>query len=106
MVTMSTMKNPEIKSAMKSTVLTSLRSVLDSLGAIPYGDDFHLAIPVDVEGQKFVKLDLTAANWYDTKTTKAFDPQTLREEYLAEQEIKAKAAEEKRLAREAKKASK
>ena len=103
---MSTMKNPEIKSVMKSSVLESLRSVLDSLGAIPYGDDFHLAIPVDVEGQKFVKLDLTAANWYDTKTTKAFDPYTLHEEYLAEQEIKARAAEEKRLAREAKKASK
>ena len=103
---MSTMKNPEIKSAMKSSVLASLRKTLDNLGAIPYGDDFHLAIPVDVEGIKYVKLDLTSANWYDTKTSKAFDPVTLREEFLVEQEIKAKAAEEKRLAREAKKASK
>ena len=100
------MKNPEIKSVMKSSVLASLRETLDKLGAIPYGDDFHLAIPVDVEGIKYVKLDLTSANWYDTKTSKAFDPVTLREEFLLEQEIKAKAAEEKRLAREAKKASK
>lgn len=100
------MKNPEIKSTMKSSVLESLRPVLDSLGAVLYGDDFHIAIPVNVEGVKYVKLDLTAANWYDTKTSKAFDPAVLREEFLTEQAIKAKAAEEKRLAREAKKASK
>ena len=103
---MATLKNPEIKSAMKATVLESLRSVLSDLGAVPYGDDYHLAIPVDVEGIKYVKLDLTSANWYDTKTSVAFNPQTLHDAYLEEQAIKAKEAEQKRLEREARKASK
>jgi len=88
-----TMKNTEIKTFVKNSVRTSLDGILSELGAVPYGDDFHLAIPVTVDGiTVFVKVDLTCANWYDTKTSKAFDPSALHEVYLEERRI----AEEKK----------
>ena len=48
------------------------------------------AIPVEVEGEEiFVKIDLTAKQWYDTERTKAYDPFTEQAEWestLAERE--------------------
>ena len=52
----------------------------------------------------WVKVDLTAANYADTKVSKAFDPFVKRAEYDEEMAIKAKEAEAKAKAREEKKA--
>ena len=90
---MSTMKNPEIKMSAKTFVLGQLGNVLGELGAVPFGDDFHVAIPVTVDGiYLYVKVELTTANWYDTKTSKAFNPSVLHEQYLEERRL----AEEKK----------
>lgn len=98
-----TMKNPEIKAFVKNSVLTSLNGVLSDLGAVPFGDEFHIAIPVQVDGiTVYVKVELTAANWYDTKTSKAFDPSALHEAYLEERRL----ADEKKAEKARKKAEK
>ena len=91
-----TMKNNEVKTFVKNSVRTSLDSVLSELGAVPYGDDFHMAVPVQVDGiTVFVKVEMTCANWYDTKTSKAFDPQALHEAYLEERRLAEEKKEEK-----------
>jgi len=91
-----TMKNPEIKAFVKNTVLTSLNDTLSELGAVPFGDEFHIAIPVQVDGiTVYVKVELTAANWYDTKTSKAFDPSALHAQYLEERRLAEEAKAEK-----------
>jgi len=105
---MATMKKSEILATAKRTVLNGiLGDTLNDLGAERYGSDYNLAIPVTVDGiEVWVKVDLTAANYADTKVSKAFDPFVKREEYDAEQAVKAKEAEAKAKAREEKKARK
>lgn len=47
------------------------------------------AIPVEIEGEtRYLKVECTVGNNKDTKTTKAFDPVELREEWLEEKEYK------------------
>lgn len=91
-----TMKNNEVKAFVKNSVRTSLDGILSELGAVPFGDDFHVAIPVQVDGiTVYVKVEMTCANWYDTKTSKAFDPSALHEAYLEERRIAEAKKEEK-----------
>lgn len=102
---MATMKKSEILESAKNTVLNSLIDTLEGLGAERYGSPFQLAIPTTVDGREvWVKVDLTAANYADTKVSKAFDPFVKRAEYDEEMAIKAKEAEAKAKAREEKKA--
>lgn len=104
---MATMKKSEILESAKNNVLSGILDTLDSLGAERYGSKFNLAIPTTVDGvEVWVKVDLTAANYADTKVSKAFDPFVKREEYDAEMAIKAKEKAEKDRIREEKKAKK
>ena len=101
------MKKSEILESAKNTVLNNLVSVLNDMGAERYGSPFQMAIPTTVDGiEVWVKVDLTAANYADTKVSKAFYPFVKRTEYDEEQAIKAKEAEAKAKAREEKKARK
>lgn len=102
---MATMKKSEILESAKKTVLNSIVDHLNELGAERYGSPYQMAIPTTVDGiEVWVKVDLTTANYADTKVSKAFDPFVKREEYDAEQAIKAKEAEAKAKARAEKKA--
>lgn len=104
---MATMKANEIKESAKRTVLGMLTSVLDENNAERYGSEFNQAIPVTIDGQEiWVKVDITCAQYTDTKVSKAFDPFVKRAEYDEELAIKAKEKEAKAKARAEKKAQK
>lgn len=93
---MATLKKSEILENAKRNVLNGIISTLDEMGAERYGSPYQLAIPTTVDGiEIWVKVDLTAANYVDTKVSKAFDPFVKREEYDTEQNIKAHEREEK-----------
>ena len=101
------MKKAEILATAKSIVLSEISDMLNGLNAERYGSEFNLAIPVTVdEIEVWVKVDLTAANYADTKVSKAFDPFVKRDEYDTEMAIKAKEKAEKDRVREEKKARK
>lgn len=78
-------------------------------GAIQIGD-YSYAIPVEVAGEpRYAKFVLTACNNKDTKTTDAFDPEVVRQEWLDDKAFKAKKAEQAaadKAARAAKKSKK
>lgn len=103
---MTKMTAAQIKAEMKRQALAKLADALTAAGAEMYKGEYHLAIPVDVDGEKWVKVDLTAAQYTDTKVASAFDPFELQAEYLAECEVKAKEAEAKAKAKEEAKARK
>ena len=93
---MATMKAFEIKETAKRTVLDMLRETLDSHNSERYGSEFNQAIPVTVDGMEiWVKVDITCAQYTDTKVSKAFDPFTKRAEYDEELAIKQKEKEAK-----------
>lgn len=105
-----TLKMSEIKESAKNQVLNMLSQVLTDCNAEMYNGKFHVAIPVHVEGapvdEIWVKVDLTCAQYVDTKVSKTFNPFELQNEYEAECEAKAKEAEAKAKAREEKKRAK
>lgn len=104
---MATMKANEIKESAKRTVLGMLESVLENNSAERYGSEFNQAIPVTIDGQEiWVKVDITCAQYIDTKVSKAFDPFVKRAEYDEELAIKAHEKELKAKARAEKKAQK
>lgn len=97
---MATLTMAQVKETAKLTALNKLTAALESAGAEKYRGDYHLAIPVDVDGQEvWVKVDLTAANFKDTKVSEAFDPFASQQDYLAEQDVKAKEREAKERAK-------
>ena len=101
------MKKAEILATAKANVLSEISEMLNGLGAERYGSEYNLAIPTMVDGiEVWVKVDLTAANYADTKVSKAFDPFVKRDEYDTEMAIKAKEKAEKDRVREEKKARK
>lgn len=104
---MTTLKMAEIKEMAKNQVLSMLSETFENCNAEMYNGKFHLAIPTHIEGapvdEIWVKVDLTCAQYVDTKVSKAFNPFELQSEYEAECEAKAKEAEAKRKAREEKK---
>lgn len=104
---MATMKKSEILASAKATVLSNIIDTLNNLGAERYASEYNLAIPVTVDGiEVWVKVDLTTANYADTKVSKAFDPFVKRDEYDTEMAIKAKEKAEKDRIREEKKVRK
>ena len=101
------MKKSEILESAKKSVLENVLPTLENLNAERYGSPYQLAIPTTVDGiEVWVKVDLTTANYADTKVSKAFDPFVKRQEYDEEMAIKAKEAEAKAKARAEKKANK
>jgi hypothetical protein len=101
------LKMSEVKESAKNQVLAMLAETFDNCNAEMYNGKFHVAIPVKVDGapvdEIWVKVDLTCAQYVDTKVSKAFNPFELQAEYEAECEAKAKEAEAKAKAREEKK---
>jgi hypothetical protein len=96
----------QIKEMAKRNVLDTLADAFENVGAERYGSDFEMAIPTIVEGQElWVGIVLTAKQYTKTKVSDPFDPFVLREEYDAEQNIKAKQKAEN-AAKKAKKISK
>lgn len=91
-------KNTAIKeNAVAATVLPE--------GAIQVGD-YAYAIPTTVDGElRYAVATFTAKNNKATKTAEAFDPEAARAEWLADKEIKEKAAAEKAAEKERKAAA-
>lgn len=88
---MAEMTMAEMKEAAKKQVLAKLTDTFETLGAENYKGDYHVAVPTEINGQEiWVKLDMTAAQFKDTKVSPAFDPFESQREYLEEQEVKAK----------------
>ena len=96
------MNKNELRTAIKDAIMTDFHNAFPNAIQI---DDYKFAIPVgniDGEGEKYVKVDITAAQWYDTATVEAFNPKTAVEAY--EQKIADRDANKAK--REAEKASK
>lgn len=90
------MNKNELRVAIKDAIVPTLLSTFPNAIQI---DDYKFAVPVgnlDGTGEKYVKIDVTAAQWYDTATVEAFDPNAAIEAY--EQKVtdrnKAKAEKE------------
>lgn len=94
-----------VKETAKRNVLGMLEEILENCNAERYGSPFNVAIPTTVDGKEiWVKVDITCAQYIDTKVSKAFDPFVKRQEYDEEQSIKAQEREAKARAKaEAKK---
>ena len=74
-------------------------------GTIQVGD-YAYAIPTEVDGElRYAVATFTAKNNKATKTADAFDPDAVRAEWLADKEIKEKAAAEKAAEKERKAAA-
>ena len=73
---------------------------------IQYGS-YAFAIPVVVDGEdRYAKIEITAGNNKDTKTTSAFDPAYLRDLWLEDVTNRSTKAEQAKLEKEKKLASK
>lgn len=91
--------------AQKNTAIKENAVAMTTLpeGTIQVGD-YAYAIPTEVDGElRYAVVTYTAKNNKATKTADAFDPEAARAEWLADKEIKEKAAAEKAAARAAKK---
>lgn len=104
------LKMSEVKESAKNQVLAMLAETFDNCNAEMYNGKFHVAIPVKVADsgvdEIWVKVDLTCAQYVDTKVSKAFNPFELQAEYEAECEAKAKEREAKAKAKAEAKARK
>lgn len=94
-------KLSEIQNEVKTTVFNSIKENFSENGE-QYAD-FSIAIPVEVDGVEYWgKVTVVCGQVKDTKTSKAFDPFSAREEWELDKEIK----EKERLAKEKAKAEK
>ena len=94
-------KLSEIQNEVKTTVFNSIKENFSENGE-QYAD-FSIAIPVEVDGVEYWgKITVVCGQVKDTKTSKAFDPFSAREEWELDKEIK----EKERLAKEKAKAEK
>lgn len=94
-------KLSEIQNEVKTTVFNSIKENFSENGE-QYAD-FSIAIPVEVDGVEYWgKVTVVCGQVKDTKTSKAFDPFSAREEWELDKEIK----EKERLAKEKAKADK
>ena len=92
---MSTMNTAQKNTAVKDSAIAVIINALEGAGAVQFGD-YKYAIPVTVAGEdRWAKLDLTAGNNKDTKTTKAFDPYAEAEIWKSDKAEKAEIAEAK-----------
>lgn len=88
------MTNNEINAAIKSSAMDMVRSALPE-GSIQVGS-YTIAVPIEVDGTtRYATITFTAKSNKDTKVSKAFDPEKVREEWLEDCEIKRKKEEEK-----------
>lgn len=94
MATEKKMTATEIKATAKANVLSELSAKLEKLGAEMVGNVAYIPQTVG-EQEVWVEVKLTTKQYTDTKVSKAFDPFIAREEYEAEQAIKAAEAEAK-----------
>lgn len=94
MATEKKMTAAEIKATAKANVLSALSVKLEELGAEMVGNVAYIPQTVG-EQEVWVEVKLTTKQYTDTKVSKAFDPFIAREEYEAEQAIKAAEAEAK-----------
>lgn len=92
---MAKMKVAEIKAMAKAETLKELQGgsldweSIEFVGQTAY-------VRREYDGQEvWVEIKLTTKNWYDTKTSVAFDPFARQEEYEAEQAMKQAEAEAK-----------
>lgn len=101
------MTQAQMKENAKAQVKEMLDEALATANAETVGG-FEFAIPTEVNGQEiWVEVKLTAKNWYDTKTTKAYDPFEKSNEYkgvLADRQRRADEAAAKKAKKIAKSA--
>ncbi len=90
---MAKLTQAQIKEMAKANIMSGLNIDLENTYQT---DAYTFAVPtyIDIDGTEteiFVEIKLTAKNWYDTKTTKAFNPVEKENEYkgiIAEREQK------------------
>ena len=88
-------KMAEIQAEVKTTVFNSIKEQFAENGE--QFADFSIAVPVEVDGVEYWgKVTVVCGQIKDTKTSKAFNPFEVREEWELEKEIK----EKERLAKE------
>lgn len=94
-------KMAEIQAEVKATVFNSIKEQFAETGE--QYSDFSIAVPVEVDGVEYWgKVTVVCGQIKDTKTSKAFNPFEVREEWELDKEIK----EKERLAKEKAKAEK
>ena len=88
------MKLSEIQATVKANAFEQIKTAFAENGE-QYGD-YEIAVPVEVEGNEYwAKVSVVCGQVKDTKTSKAFDPFTAREEWEADKAYKAQLAESK-----------
>jgi len=91
---MAEMKMAEIQAKVKATVFDEIKSHFEENGE--QFADFSIAVPVEVEGKEYwAKVTVVCGQIKDTKTSPAFDPFAVAEEWKADKEYKAQLAESK-----------
>ena len=88
------MKMADIQRTVKETVFEQIMDFFAENGE-QFGD-FEVAVPVTVEGvERWAKISVVCGQLKDTKTSKAFDPFVVADEWRSEKEIKRIEAETK-----------
>lgn len=88
------MKTSEIQEQVKETVFEQIKELFAENGE-QYGD-YDIAVPVPVDGaERWAKISVKCGQLKDTKTSKAFDPFAVADEWKADKEYKKALAESK-----------
>lgn len=88
------LKQAEIQAKVKADAFDAVKDLFGDKGE--QFADFSLAVPVEVEGKEYwAKISVVCGQIKDTKTSPAFDPFAVAEEWQADKEYKAQLAESK-----------
>jgi ligand-binding sensor protein len=91
---MAEMKMAEIQAKVKAEVFKEIKNHFEENGE--QFADFSIAVPVEVNGNEYwAKVVVTCGQIKDTKTTVAFNPFDVAEEWKADKEYKKQLAESK-----------
>lgn len=92
------MKMKEIQDAVKENAFAQIKELFAEKGE--QFADYSLAVPVEVEGEeRWAKISVVCGQIKPTKTSDAFDPFAVAEEWKIDKEIKAKEKAEKEKAK-------
>lgn len=92
------LKQAEIQEAVKRQVFEQIQNLFAENGE--QFADFSIAVPVEVENKEYwAKVTVVCGQIKDTKTSPAFDPFAVAEEWRLEQALKEKSKAEKERAK-------
>lgn len=92
------LKTKEIQDIVKANVFDQIKANFEENGE--QFADFSIAVPVEVEGNEYwAKVSVVCGQIKDTKSSPAFDPFAVAEEWKLDKEVKTKLAKEKEKAK-------